>query len=979
MAKINYAIEITTNATAVTSADYGITAGVFRWITGRPSYDGTPTYPTGEAGIATATLQAHWYEGWIAEDGLQSPNRSIDISTSGTYGSMSGFKFRLIDSKASTRLWKFMRDNNIYLVNRIITVYAILDDVFYYAWSGVIVNDPHNEINHIFECKDSFRKIHKPIPPTLVTKTNFEEAEDQAKEIPVVVGDVSYSELTPETTEVVWKSLIKWNNIDGKAAPASAIGVEQTEVGFINYPYIDLWTYPNNTAPEHPNVIFTANELGDGTHYLRIAKATDDEGSDIEGIDKEYMIRIKGNKATVANDTTDGFKGQFNKTRIYLTESIYPTVQSMAGYNFANNMTTSYQNNIGIPENIWYFNIIKMSVKYYISESAVNEIKTNAGTGFPSIYLYNNDTETYEDYSYLVSGYDLSPADGKPYILLNRDSMTIEGNTKVLSYYKPDKVEAYKNANAPADITTKMTDRDRTTYETYSMTANPYNLFSGDRLNLDITLPQELLNVTCDRLWLCPDISKSGSGFIFYQINPYPVHFGIFVKEAVSEDSTKRYPLIADLGTTHLAMFVPQEYYDMGGNSTGYVSVFQDYQIGESDGYERVVQSVELDSTIIDAIKDGTYVPRIRLRLTQGGTGSQTLRQIVFVAERTINLTSEPLYIRVNGETVDGGVTNNVYAAFRLMLENYDGIAFADIDYGNLSTYRSTWHCGRALDKRKSSFDYLKELCEQSFVCLFPTRSGQRKLTAWRDDTTSVATHTQASIIRGSLGDYEQSAIEKLYNAFHIRYAYDPGKSKFVRSYYVDGIDADSFPVAGSDWSSYVGGINADSYEDAKALWDVCHASYVRAQVIAHELPAGLTDLEWYTDVEIFDPDETRFRGTDSSAWKYLTNLVEWSTRQKESISYEIPITTTNIALDLLNRVTFSDTVYTNATNRTGWITKIGLDLKNHKMEIELTLDPWDQTLVEDNLVIERGEGVNTDTITERDQSLGDDTITEGA
>ena len=982
MSIINYAIEIATSSTA-TDTNYGLVSGTFRFITGRPGYAGVPTYPTGEAGIPTATLQAHWYEGWISDNGLESPNRSIDIDISGTYGTMSGFKFKLIDAKASPRMWNFLATNSVYLTNRNITIYTVIDDVFYYAWSGVIVNDPYNEITHVFECKDRFRKIHKPIPPTLVTQTNFEEAKDQAKEIPVVIGDVSYSRLIPETADVEFKTLIKYWGNDGNAAPAYAIGVETTEVGFIGSAYIDLWTFPNSLAPGHADVIFTANELGDGCHYLKVAKATDEDGGDVSGVDKEFMIRIKGNKATAVDSKLDKFGGMFNLTRIFLAESVRTDIHNLSGYNFFNGRGTSnYQNNIGIDQSVWYFNIVKMAIKYYISESSVESIRANTGTGFPSLYLYNNDTETYEDHSYLVGGYDLDPVDGsKPYLILNRDSMTIDGSAKVLAYYKPDRVLAGKNDNTSADLTTIMTDRDRTTYQQYSMTANPYNTFNGDRLNIDIDVPTDILNVACDRMWLCTDIDTFCplGGFIFYQINPHPNHFGIFTQEGVDEDSIKTFPLTASLGTVNLAMLVPQEYYNMGGNSTGFVSVFQNYEfVTDEDEYQRIAQSVEMDQTILDSIKDGTYVPRLRLRITTGGAGTLKIRQIAFVVERSINLTSEPLYIRVSGEPVTdqgtGTHSSNVYSAFRLLLENYDEIPFADIDYGNLATTRNTWHCGRALDKRKSSFDYIKELCEQSFVALFPTRSGKRKLTAWRENTTSVATHTQATILRGSLGEYSLTPIEKLYNAFHIKFATDPGSGDYVRSYYIDGIDVAAFPGVGTDWSPYVGGLNAGSYAEAKTLWDVCHESYVRAQVIAHELPSNLSNLDWYTDVTLFNPDATEFVGTDSSAWKYLVNLVEWTTRQKQTVEYSLPLNDTTIVLDLLDRVTFSDTIYTVGTTRDGWITKIGLDLKKHTMEIELTLDPWDQIFVGDDTIIETG---NADTIVERSIDYDDDQIIE--
>lgn len=171
-------------------------------------------------------------------------------------------------------------------------------------------------------------------------------------------------------------------------------------------------------------------------------------------------------------------------------------------------------------------------------------------------------------------------------------------------------------------------------------------------------------------------------------------------------------------------------------------------------------------------------------------------------------------------------------------------------------------------------------------------------------------------------------------------------------------------------WTTYVGGIS--DYVTSKAWWDICNESWDRTQIV-NPLPRELGDCYWYNDNDDFSSGTG---GLNNSAVMFLENLVEWTTRKKFIVTYELPITAANLQLELLDPIMFNDQKYTNSVDRFGWITMIKIipSMKNPRMEITLILEPYD--IGSYNLIIETGSAA--DTYTERGDQ-GDDTITEGA
>ncbi len=400
------------------------------------------------------------------------------------------------------------------------------------------------------------------------------------------------------------------------------------------------------------------------------------------------------------------------------------------------------------------------------------------------------------------------------------------------------------------------------------------------------------------------------------------------------------------------------------------------------------------------------------------------IKQIGFVAQKQISTANKALFAEVQGESVgnDGATeTNSVHAAIRHILEDYDGIPAALIDYGNLATTRGAsaahpWYVGRQLTDRKNSLDYLQELCHQAFVGYFISRTGKHSFSAWRENTTTAIVHDESIINRGSISNWQKTDMSSLFNDFKLDYNRNPGLNKLDRSLIVTHVDdmdpgvtvsstpthapGGGFPVIGcidtdgvplwlkycsfpgipstipfdpttatpsnpqdgdawlatatangwtkgqryiydSDTSTWgADSAYAAAYTAAKALWDACHASWLETFTI-QQTSGDLSALEWYNDRSVLSDLTAAALGVGvySSAYMLLQNFIAWLTKQKDTVSYSVPINTSTVVLDLLTPVKFSDIKYTNNVQRLGWITRMSPDTENDSFNISLILD----------------------------------------
>jgi hypothetical protein len=231
---------------------------------------------------------------------------------------------------------------------------------------------------------------------------------------------------------------------------------------------------------------------------------------------------------------------------------------------------------------------------------------------------------------------------------------------------------------------------------------------------------------------------------------------------------------------------------------------------------------------------------------------------------------------------------------------------------------------------------------------------------AWRDISLSSGTHSATAILRDSLKRMTKTPAAMLYNDFTVNYNWNPATSKYERSLKVTKTNETSFPGYTGAWTDYVSGVNEGSYADAKILWDISHDAYNRSSIIT-PLPDQLQNASWYADQAAFDGTASIGASVDSGAWKYLTNLVEWCSRQKDIVEYAIPLSAANLQLDLCDRVTVNDYILTDGSDRTGWITKIDVQCKMDQIILTVMLNPpeLEDASMTDNLIIESGDRVD--------------------
>jgi hypothetical protein len=128
-------------------------------------------------------------------------------------------------------------------------------------------------------------------------------------------------------------------------------------------------------------------------------------------------------------------------------------------------------------------------------------------------------------------------------------------------------------------------------------------------------------------------------------------------------------------------------------------------------------------------------------------------------------------------------------------------------------------------------------------------------------------------------------------------------------------------------------------YNTAASIWAACHAAYLKNGVVRIS-QGDVSSLAWFGDSQIWSTSDTTCTGVTSSAYLLLQLLVSWCTIQKDLISYSIPITVNTYGTELLDIVNFNDTIYTQGSNRKGWIVGIETDTSKDQFNLNLILQP---------------------------------------
>lgn len=141
--------------------------------------------------------------------------------------------------------------------------------------------------------------------------------------------------------------------------------------------------------------------------------------------------------------------------------------------------------------------------------------------------------------------------------------------------------------------------------------------------------------------------------------------------------------------------------------------------------------------------------------------------------------------------------------------------------------------------------------------------------------------------------------------------------------FYLDSVQKQNTATVDSDWRTYVIGIS--DYTTAKDLWDKAHNSYILNKRI-RKLPSDRGTLQYCIETNFIDGPKTNKTlpypqgslDTDEYALSYTNLLLDYTTKQKFTVSFQVPITKDLIKMELCDKVIFTDPIITPLENEYG-------------------------------------------------------------
>jgi hypothetical protein len=593
-------------------------------------------------------------------------------------------------------------------------------------------------------------------------------------------------------------------------------------------------------------------------------------------------------------------------------------------------------------QNMWVAQVFDLDTKYKISNNGIESVVTDE-SGYPVINLFDEQQKININVTSMFNELDI--ADGE--IQLNVNNLNNIDTAEYSRYIKPDITSVtsqliddsgnviFTSSIPVTGMIYNLTDKNRTTGMTASHQAESYWTLTPMLIKIDVN--DELKTAAKDgKLKLLFDISTNAN--TDYRYNVSVAIYG-FDKFSIKTFYGKRFGLntfelqnlrigYADGGNPDITTvyMVPNDFYPSGGYDGGVASnATYGYEKQSGGTYEHIYlnDGANLDDELCSLIASGT-VSELWVNITYGRIDSSsdinnlTIGEIVFQQAVSSPIKSDNLTMGVSGEKYLTHETNNLYRALQHILIDYDGISAANIDFGNVETTRWDWHVGRQLTEQKPSFDYVKELCEQSFIGYWQSREGVLKFSNFLYNLSVSGVHDKGAVVRGSIKSIKKTSIMDLYTEFSVKYGYDPNLDKYTKEFFIVKTDQPSFPASSNDtWKTYAGGFLDAEYPTAKILWELCHAAYL----ITLTTRRFKIECPWFPDLSAF-PGKESLTGTGSIAYLFLEYLIRWTAKQKKVCVYDVNINAETVKLEILDYVYFIDDHLT-TTEVNGWVTSI--------------------------------------------------------
>lgn len=782
------AVEVETTATAEDTAiglyqDSIDSKYYFRWITGRPAY-GPLNKPNGEV-----NPDSLWKIGMITGlKGFSKIVRMIDIIVQGDYGSLSGCSFKIQNTPGASGkpIWQEIFDNRYYLINRNVKVYAVINNYFWQVWGGVVSKTDYDETVFNVQCEDNYKNVHRAFPPIELTAESYPAIDPEfiGNVLPVSIGKVNKSKVM-DITGKPSPQLICTDAFGNGTFTAAALELKITTI-----------PPPNPLAGSQILHLIVNDTIWPGSQFGGAFQSTDIFYLRVIRGD-EQSILLKGSGITLQDATTG-----LNYVELFLAA---PLTVDIATFN----STHAYQVGApGINDDVWLFEIIKMDILYLTSNNAISEYLLDS-KGRTELTTFNKDKRDYTEISELMVNTDTTTGGEYPHskVKIQNNDLDIEGEFKRLVPIQAESVKLREktigwNASVVSTDTTAQTNLlndlnpNAGTVLAASFNAGASNAYF--KLKYAVQLPTDKVLKGLDKLYLLPHFWIS-SDIADYNISFTIAGFGPYALTTFNTKNTNNYPTNprpASAGEYY--NFLPDNYYGMGPFPAANGSSLFGTAIGV--GPTNVNTLFEIPSEIISSFTEAAAVQNIEIEIiiarvgTAASSASFHFYQLGFVGTQNLNIIKDDIFVKINGELFGSEPTDNVYNAFRHIMQTYDGISAANIDYNNLPTVRNDWQIGRQILKRDKSSKYLKELAQHSFIGIFPTRTGKRGLNAFRENTTSVATFNESNILKEQILSFAKQTFSKAYNDFTVNYDWNPALGQFNKSIRITDVDQSAFP-----------------------------------------------------------------------------------------------------------------------------------------------------------------------------------------
>jgi len=1009
---ICYAVEINTG-TSLTDASLGIVSGVFRFVTGRPHYDGSTVIPEwGPNETSSGVITDVWYQGFLTKDGLSNPMRTIDIQGGGNYGTRSAFTLNVRNNQL---FWKSLLANNISLINKPVRTFAVIDNVFYQIWDGVVQQTPRTLTEFKVGCSDESASVHKDMPSRIINNET----------VPVVLGDVGYLKATRVSTSTVIPltstktscAIYAYNNNDS-GNPTNTL--DKTSA----------WTLQLLTTGKS----FATNELQGKYIKITAFNVSPDDPEDSREADLNNLLYIKSSAATFSslgfnitnvicdaapkcnppfNDLGGAFNSYTFNSNTYTTKAkinlindctmyvqcidlnntyvlgqsgVTPDVSEIYKYDSDTNSyikipigakdngdgTITLDGGVGVNnEDLVFYHPLSATINahwWWSTLDARMEYASgliNYSTKTFSVTVLHNELGTEpgvpKSVNGMFKGYDFDYgsttrknnfiyANYSGTYLFNGSTTTVSGTLDTSGLYfisnngdnTLDGTIVF-NSGSYTDFNSAASDHDYDTYVEKSGLANVFALETYITINTPIG--------DSDDIYIMPDFSIDTSASNRYvQIEWRGIDHtgrvitppddsdegGIRIREYISTPTAYQY--FHGLNESYYFGYDLPEFSVIPALNNWYETAEKLDPSGNAadDSFSDFGNELfKLPEYLRDYLANGTIKHlKVKFTISNGVVTPRSIKlhELAVLTKKTQPLDSE-LYIKQLGTSVsiNSVPTNTVYGMFKYILEENDGIASGNIVYNNLPDVRQgNWLTGRIYTDVKNSKEYLRELCCHSFTALYPNRKGQREFNCWLDATSS-GMHDQSGIVKDSIDSFELTPVTNVFNVFDFSYDYDYGKKSYKRQLKVYNTSATTFPDYGSDYSSYVVGI--DDYNVASGLWHTARNGY---------LLTG-TNYSPGTGYDLL-PNYVYTNGINdyTSPVLYLTNMINWTSRQKYEVSYAIPLTSGNIDTELTKTVYVRHKLFTDNSYYKGYITEITYDIAKNQIKLKALLEPND-------------------------------------